>query len=344
MVTLRLFHQDDPFNELEARTLESGELTFGRDAKADWTVEDAAREISRFHCTLSLRDDGRLAVSDTSSNGVFVGPERRRVEAGCPAVVAPGDTLRLGRYLVFVDQAEVDGKVLDGPFHVPVLKLGDGGEAAIGVRSDWASPDIEFRQLTIAGEGALFEAFCEGARLDASAFSGEDPAEVMRRLGAVYRQMVLGLSDLMTERTSAKGDFNLERTTVRSEGNNPFRWAQAHRVAVDLLKSREDGFLSGPAAVRVSFEDLKKHLLCMLAGLRAAVASTLDSLSPEMVEEQLSGRSFLSRGGAAWNEYARRHAEFKQQAGDDPNSPVNREFRSAYERRLQELDAMSTRS
>lgn len=343
MVTLRLFHQDDPFNELEARTLESGELTFGRDGKADWSVEDPAREISRFHCTLSLRDDG-LSVSDTSSNGVFVGPQRKRVEPGRPAVVAPGDTLRLGRYMIFVDEAEADGRVFDGPFHQPVLRIGEGGEAAIGVRADWASPDIEFRQLATAGEGALFEAFCEGARLDASAFSGEDPAEVMRRLGAVYRQMVLGLSDLMTERTVAKGDFNLERTTVRSEGNNPFRWAQAHRVAVDLLKSREDGFLSGPAAVRVSFEDLKKHLLCMLAGLKAAVSSTLDNLSPETVEEQLSGRSFLSRGGAAWSEYARRHAEFKRQAGDDPNSPVNRDFRSAYERRLQELDAMSTRS
>jgi type VI secretion system FHA domain protein len=191
----------------------------------------------------------------------------------------------------------------------------------------------------------MLEAFCAGARLDASSFSGEDPAEVMRRLGAVYQQMVLGLADLMNERTSVKTEYRLERTTVRAEGNNPFRWAPAQRVAVDLLRPRDDGFLSGPAAVKVSFEDLKKHLLCMLAGLRAALASTLDSLSPEAVEGQMGGRSFLTnRGGAAWHEYGRLYAEFRRRAGDDPDSPINREFRAGYGRRLQELDAMSTRS
>jgi predicted component of type VI protein secretion system len=343
MYTLRLFHQTDPFHQLETRALDDGELTIGRDPGADWTIQDDEREISRLHCTLSLRD-GLLSVSDTSSNGVFVGSKRTRVEAGKPALVGPGETVRLGRFLIVADRCSAAGAAFDAPFHQPVLSFGECAPDALAVPSDWATPDAPFRAVKAAGDGALLDAFCEGARLDASSFSGEDPAEVMRRLGAVYRQMVLGLGDLMNERTSAKGEFRLERTTVRAEGNNPFRWAPAHRVAVDLLKARDDGFLSGPAAVRVSFEDMKKHLLCMLSGLKAAVSSTLDSLSPTAVEEQISGRSFLSRGGAAWSEYSRLYAEFKRQAGDDPDSPVNREFRSAYERRLQELDAVSTRS
>lgn len=342
MYTLRLFHQTDPFNQIEARPLAEGELTLGRDPGADWVLEDVDREISRLHCTLSLRG-GRLTVSDTSSNGVFVGAERVRVEAGKPVVIAPGETVRLGRFLLVAERGESKA-AFDAPFHQPVLSFAEGGAEALAVPSDWAAPDAPFRSSKTAGDGALLDAFCEGARLDASAFAGEDPAEVMRRLGAVYRQMVLGLGDLMSERTSAKGEFHLERTTVRAEGNNPFRWAPPHRVAVDLLKARDDGFLSGPAAVRVSFEDMKKHLLCMLSGLKAAVNSTLENLSPSVVEEHISGRSFLRRGGAAWNEYARLHAEFKRQAGDDPDNPVNREFRSAYERRLQELDAVSTRS
>jgi predicted component of type VI protein secretion system len=343
MYTLRLFHQTDPFHQIESRRLADGELTIGRDTGADWTIEDTEREISRLHCTLSLRD-GRLSVSDTSANGVFVGPTRARVEPGKPARVGMGETVRLGRFLIVADRGDSGDGAFDAPFHQPVLSFSEGGAESLAVPSDWATPDAPFRASKAAGDGALLDAFCEGARLDVSAFAGEDPAEVMRRLGAVYRQMVLGLGDLMNERTSVKGEFRLERTTVRAEGNNPFRWAPAHRVAVDLLKARDDGFLSGPAAVRVSFEDMKKHLLCMLSGLKAAVSSTLDSLSPTVVEEQMSGRSFLSRGGAAWNEYSRLYAEFKRQAGDDPDSPVNREFRSAYERRLQELDAVSTRS
>ena len=72
--------------------------------------------------------------------------------------------------------------------------------------------------------------------------------------------------------------------------------------------------------------------------------TTLENLSPCVVEEHISCVSFLPPHAAARNEYARLHAEFKRQAGDDPDNPVNREFRSAYERRLQELDAVSTRS
>lgn len=343
MYTLRLFHQTDPFNQLESRVLEDGELSIGRDPSADWTIEDEAREISRLHCTLSLRE-GRLCVSDTSANGVFVGGKRERVEPGRPAVIPPGEPVRLGRFLIVADRDAPEAPAFDAPFHQPVMRFGEGGEADLAVPSDWAGPEAPFRSAGAPGDGGLLDAFCEGARLDASAFSGEDPAEVMRRLGAVYRQMVLGLGDLMNERTSVKGEFRLERTTVRADGNNPFRWAPPQRVAIDLLKARDDGFLSGPAAVRVSFEDMKKHLLCMLAGLRAAVTSTMDSLSPSAVEEQVSGRSFLGRGSAAWSEYVRLHGEFRRQAGEDPDSPVNREFRCAYERRLQELDAMSTRS
>jgi len=33
-VTLRLFHETDPFRQLEARTLSSGELVIGRDESA----------------------------------------------------------------------------------------------------------------------------------------------------------------------------------------------------------------------------------------------------------------------------------------------------------------------
>jgi predicted component of type VI protein secretion system len=341
MYVLRLFAQSDPFTQLEQRLLSAGELTIGRDASADWTIADQDRELSRLHCTLALRD-GQLFVSDTSANGVFVGSPRQRVQLGRPAPVSPGETIRLGQFLIVAELEESPATAFGAPFHQPVLRLDEGAEAAFTVPTDWAAPAAP--AASASNDGTLLDAFCDGARLDASAFSGEDPDEVMRRLGAVYRQMVLGLGDLMNERTSVKGEFQLERTTVRAEGNNPFRWAPAQRVAVDLLKTRDDGFLSGPAAVRLSFEDLKKHLLCVMAGLRAAVTTTLDNLSPAVVEEQISGRSFLGRAGAAWNEYSRLHAEFQRRAGDDPDSPVNREFRSAYERRLQELDTLSTRS
>lgn len=192
----------------------------------------------------------------------------------------------------------------------------------------------------------LLRAFCEGARLDPSEFEGEDPIAVLQRAGAIYQQMILGLGDLLSERTSLKNEYRMARTTVAPEGNNPFKWAPARRVAVDLLRGSNEGFIAGPQAVRESFEDLKKHLLCLLAGMRASIASTLRALSPEAVKKQLKKPSFglaSNRGAAAWTEYGRLHAEFQHQADDNPDSQINRDFRAAYEQQLGELDGHDAR-
>jgi predicted component of type VI protein secretion system len=348
MVTLRLFHQTDPFRQLEARDLDEGELAIGRDPSADWTIPDPDMAVSRLHCVIARRD-GRLTLRDTSANGVFLGARRDRLPRGEIAAIEAGETLRLGDFLIVVEppaaalpaEAETD---FDAPFHRPMLQPGELDADALATPSDWAIPAPEAAACG-PNQGSLLEAFCAGAKLDASAFAGEDPEQVMRRLGAVYQQMVLGLGDLMSERTSVKAEYRLGRTTVRAEGNNPFKWAPPHRVAVDLLRPRDDGFLTGPAAAKASFEDLKKHLLCMLAGTRAAVGATIDSLAPEPLEERARSQSFrMNRTGAAWAEYLKLHADVSREARDNPDSAINRAFRASYERRLQELDAMSTQS
>jgi type VI secretion system FHA domain protein len=198
--------------------------------------------------------------------------------------------------------------------------------------TDTATPDAN----------ALFEAFCAGAKLNPALFAREDRLQLMHNLGAVYQQMVLGLGDLLSERTSVKNEYRMVRTTVRPEGNNPFKWSPPSRVAVDLLRTNDDGFLTGPPAVKESFEDLKKHLLCLLAGLRAALSSTLDTLHPENIESRLEGGGLFgpSKGSRAWGEYRRVFADFKKQADDNPDSQINRDFRAAYEKQLGALDSL----
>lgn len=355
MVVLRLFHQSDPFRQIDARELDEGEIAVGRDSAADWTIEDSERAVSRIHCVLA-RTHGRLTVRDTSANGVFVGAERTRLPCDQAAPVRIGETLRLGEFLIVVEAADApapetaaaptepdtpDGSgAFDAPFSRPILQPQVVSEAALSVPTDWAV-------LAKPGpsDGSLLDAFCAGAHLDASAFAGENPAEVMARLGSVYRQMVLGLCDQMSERSSVKAEYRLTRTTIHADGNNPFKWASPERIAVDLLRARDDGFLTGPAPVRAAFEDMKKHLLCVLAGLRAALGVTLDALSPEAAEAEIKGQSFVlkNRSSAAWAEYVRLYAQFRQQADDNADSPINREFRAGYERQLQELDAMVAR-
>jgi predicted component of type VI protein secretion system len=347
MYTLRLFHRTDPFHQLEARDLDAGELAIGRDSSADWTISDPERTISRQHCVVSV-NDGALTLRDLSANGVFLGAGRERLPPDAPAPVAVGETIRLGDYMIVVEarsfapEPAADEDAFDAPFTRPILAEPRIGPNAVAVPSDWSEPAP---RTAPSNDASLLDAFCAGARLDASMFAGEEPAEVMRRLGAAYQQMILGLGDLMRERTSLKSGYRMERTRVRAEGNNPFKWASGQRLAVDLLRGGQDGFLPAPQAVGASFADLKKHLLCMLAGMRAAIGETLQSLSPEAIEAPLKGQSFVlkTKAQACWTEYAKRHAELLQRAADDPDSALNRAFAAAYESRLQELDSTGSR-
>ncbi|CAN5127284.1 hypothetical protein BH11PSE2_BH11PSE2_19240 [soil metagenome] len=209
-----------------------------------------------------------------------------------------------------------------------------------------AKPAPKLSPAESASADMLFRAFCAGANLDPAEFEGEDHAALLQRAGAIYQQMVLGLGDLLGERTSLKNEYRMARTSVTPEGNNPFKWAPARRVAVDLLRGANEGFLTGPAAVRESFSDLKKHLLCLLAGMRASLASTLRALSPAGIDAKLRNQSFVmkaSKGAAAWSEYGRVYAEFQKQADDNPDSQINRDFRTAYEQQLGELDGLAAK-
>jgi predicted component of type VI protein secretion system len=343
MYTLRLFHQADLSRELEARSLDEGDLAIGRDAAADWTIADPARTLSRRHCVLTLRD-GALSLCDTSANGVYLGAARHRLDQRTPTPVASGDAFQLGDFVIVVDEqrsfAAFDDSPFDAPFRHPILDDSQVGAEHLEVRTDWPDALPASPAQPPSSDGALLEAFCSGAGLDASAFSGHDPAVVMHRLGEVYRQMVLGLGELIQDRSSAKSRYRIERTRVRAEGNNPLKWASPQRVAVDLLRGGGAAFLDGPDAVAAAFVDLKKHQLAMLAGMRAAIAATLDRLGPGAVEAAQERQSYVLKAKVNWAEYLKLYETLRRQAEADPDSPLNRAFADAYERRLEELDAL----
>lgn len=346
MVTLRLFHVADPFRAIDTRTLEQGELQVGRDPAADWPVEDTACELSRRHCVIGVGDDG-LYVRDISANGVFVGEKRRRLARDEVTPLAAGETIHLGQFLIVAEgviaPANDVGGSIDAPFHSPMLKELALSQADFVVRSEWAGAAPRAPRAPLA-DAPLLEAFCEGAGLDPSMFAGEDPSEVLRRAGAVYQQTVLGLSDLMSDRTSLKSELRMNRTVVSAANNNPFKWAEAHRVAVDLLRSGNAPFLAGSSAVHASFEDLKKHILCLMAGSRAAVAAAFDAVAPTRVEEAAEGHSalFKTKSETYWRTFERLHADAVENARENAASDVNSAFKLGYERHVRKLEGLGT--
>ncbi|MDT9598861.1 type VI secretion system-associated FHA domain protein TagH [Sphingosinicella rhizophila] len=333
MFLLKLFHESDQLHPVDARMLNEGTTRVGRDPAADWVIADPECEVSRTHLELSYRD-GALRLRPLGANGVFRA-DGERMETGSEQTLGLGAAFRFGKYRVVVDPSPFASQATNPLNQTMVLAAPFGDRAEIP--SDWAdSPEPP----PLTGDGSLLEAFCEGAKLDASAFSEEDPADVMRRAGAIYRQMILGVGDLMSERSSAKTQYRMDRTTIGQQDNNPFKWAPTQRLAIDLLLSRDSGFLSGPAALKASFEDLKRHLLSTFCGFRASLLALVDIASPKRIEERIEGQKLFLKGrsSALWTEYEQVHRDLDAQMRDDLDGSINRAFISAYEQKMRDLN------
>ena len=327
MYMLRLFDESDLVHPVDARLLRDGMLRIGRDPSADWSIPDPDREISRAHCELAVQRDG-LTLRCTGTNGVFDDDSGTRLPDEVTISLAVPSKLRIGRYRLIAALAPHEGLGVGGESRTLVMTP-PLGESTL-VPSEWSDAPGPVRNFT---EGSLLEAFCEGAGLDASLLSHEEPTEIMRRAGAVYRQMVLGIGDLMSERDHARARYHLTRTTIDGSGNNPFKWAPTQRLAIDLLLSGSHGFLSGPAALRASFQDIKRHLVATFSGLHASLRAAIDSFDPAQIDHAIGERTSLLRSRAAlqWQEVEARHGELRRQMDEGTGGSLDQAFVAGYD-------------
>jgi type VI secretion system FHA domain protein len=275
-------------------------------------------------------NENGVRLCDHSANGVYVGMEKVRVSRDVEQNVRAGETLFFGEYMLLVD-----------------AELPDPPPAnSVPAASPKSAPVARRDSLPHAGtHAAMLEAFCHGAGVDSSSFIGEDPAAVMVRLGVVYRQVVDDLCLLLNERAELKDTLKLDRTTISARDNNPLKWAPPSRIAVDMLKEGDTGFLRGADAFRASFEDLRRHNAAVLASSVAAVDFVLTELSPEALEassQRPQTFGFLSRSDTLWKAYQARH---KALAGENASSGVGKMgevSRTAYQATLKSLDKVES--
>ncbi|HEX8223815.1 MAG TPA: type VI secretion system-associated FHA domain protein TagH [Allosphingosinicella sp.] len=183
---------------------------------------------------------------------------------------------------------------------------------------------------------AAWRAFCEGAEI---APDDLDPPSLdsMRRLGAFYRQTVLGLADLMSDRASFKDEFRVARTQLGAGRNNPIKLLPPFEAGKMMLKAPLGGYLGAEETVREGLEDVKRHQLAMLAGVQHALRTLFERLSPEAVEagvkalDARDGPKWLRRGADPWTIYQTMFQSLKQEAGSSASSVMSVAFRDGYE-------------
>ncbi|MET0307430.1 MAG: type VI secretion system-associated FHA domain protein TagH [Sphingomonas sp.] len=188
------------------------------------------------------------------------------------------------------------------------------------------------------GQGVDWSAFYEGAGLSPEELQLSPDA--MFRLGVLYRQIVLGLWDLIQDRAAFKDEFRVERTQLSIGKNNPLKHLPPLDAAKFLLGEPLPGFMSTEDTVRTAFEDIKKHQLAMLAGVQHALAAVFDRLSPAEIDKliekaagQKKGMSFF-RGIDRWSVYQTVFEALKRDAVSNANGVMSVAFREGYEKFL----------
>lgn len=187
-------------------------------------------------------------------------------------------------------------------------------------------------------DGALLQAFLRGAGVEHLCIDGGDAAAQMEAIGRSYRLMVEGLIDVLRARSSLKGEFRMQQTTIAPVQNNPLKFApNADEALLLLLRHGSQAFMAPDQAVRDSFDDLRAHQLAVMAGVEAAIKHLLTRFEPGQLEARLAPPAGLgklfggSRQAHCWQQFTALYKQISQEAEDDFQDLFGREFSRAYE-------------
>lgn len=155
------------------------------------------------------------------------------------------------------------------------------------------------------GNVAIIRAFCEGAGLDPSRASVDDPEAFARELGSAMRTVTAEVMQMLNDRANVKQFTKGGARTMRAASdNNPMKFLPDTGEALEALFTKpRDGFQTGAAGYANALGDLRQHQMAVFAALQPALAQVLDGLSPDEIEEAAASTAKLgpSRRGRNWD-------------------------------------------
>jgi type VI secretion system FHA domain protein len=163
-------------------------------------------------------------------------------------------------------------------------------------------------------------------------------------LSVSVRSVLQGLIDVLRARAQFRSQFRLQDTRVTLTENNPLKFAiNAQDALGSLFGDPNPGYMGPADAFDDAFDDMRRHQLATLAGMRAGFASLLERFDPEALQQRfdrhLKRAGFLAVGAKLryWDLYA----EHFEDLSSDPNNAFQRmfgeAFADAYERQLEAL-------
>jgi type VI secretion system protein len=129
---------------------------------------------------------------------------------------------------------------------------------------------------------AAVERFCKAAGLQPSDLRGTNPDEVLETAGALTRELLTGLADLLQNRSRMKDSLRLPQTIIRPAQNNPLKFSANVSDALKyLLGEPGQSYLPPDRAVQAAFQDVKNHQQAFFKAMIHAIRDFVERLEPD---------------------------------------------------------------
>ncbi|AUX73786.1 type VI secretion system-associated FHA domain protein TagH [Erwinia pyrifoliae] len=174
----------------------------------------------------------------------------------------------------------------------------------------------------------------------------------MQELGQMLSMFSQGTVALLSSRSILKRGVKAEMTVILDEANNPFKLLPSGKsVLMQMFGSRMPGFMPPKQSVRDALVDLQAHQLGMIAGIRALIASMLQSFNPQQLEEEARQEGAISRlslpgsrKAALWDHFSKRYSETAGEIEDDFHTLFGEAFLHAYDMEVNQYKDSQIRS
>ena len=174
--------------------------------------------------------------------------------------------------------------------------------------------------------------------------------EVARQLGEILRIVVEGTMDVLRARAEIKEQFRMAGTRVQRRDNNPLKFsADVNDALHNLLVKRSEAYLPPVEAFESAFEEIRRHQLAMLHGLRVAFDQMMRRLDPKKLADGVenkakSGILIGNTRARYWDAYENMMKDFAKMPDDRFRQLFGDAFGRAYEQQLARLGSAERKS
>ena len=183
-------------------------------------------------------------------------------------------------------------------------------------------------------------ALIEALGLEAKNLSSDQLTQINATVGAMMRETLEGLMQILRSRTSIKNEFRMNVTTIQPVENNPIKFSVNVDELLETMFIRQSRAYKEPVeAIQESCNSIADHQVAVIAGIRQAFRSTLGQFDPSVLEDQfkLAGKGSVVPGlsGAKyWSAYQEHYQSMINNMERSFQELFGDEFVQAYEDQL----------